>query len=54
MVDTESIEDVERERKRFRIASSLSLSDARLQPRSASFVKRTPSAMPFLMERVSE
>lgn len=49
MVDTESIEDVERERERFRaMPSSLSLSDARLEPRSVSFVARTPSAMPFL------
>ena len=56
MVDTESIEDVERERERFRedaMASSLSLSDARLEPRSVSLVARTSSAMPFLMRHVS-
>jgi hypothetical protein len=56
MVDTESIEDVEKERERFRedtIASSISLSDVRLEPSSVSFVARIPSAMPFLMGRVS-
>jgi len=57
MVDTESIEDVERERERFRedtMPSSLSLSDARLEPRSVSFAVRTSSAMPFLIKIVSE
>ena len=56
IVDTESIEDVERERERFRedaMASPLSLSDPRLEERSASFFARTWSAVPFLVRCVS-